>query len=276
MAVHTVRWLAASCHPLPTVAVTAFATALAGKAGNDIATCAVLAVAVFCGQLSIGWSNDRIDAGRDRRLGRTAKPVASGALRLATVDRAIGVALVATVVASLALGWRPGLVHLAGVGFGWAYNIGIKSTRWSWLPYAAAFAALPATATLARTPPTAPVWWALVAAALLGVAGHFANAFPDLAGDLRTGVLGLPQRVGLRATQLCTAALLLVGTVVLTLGPGPDAVRVGELCGVALLIGGAGVVSRRRPSARWFFAVVVGLVAVDVVLMLVGPSILMR
>ena len=38
----------------------------------------LLTLAVFCGQLSIGLSNDAIDAPRDRAVGRTDKPIARG------------------------------------------------------------------------------------------------------------------------------------------------------------------------------------------------------
>jgi len=158
-----------SCHPVPTAAVTAFAAVLAVSAGVGAGRAVLVAAAVLAGQLSIGWSNDRIDRHRDRSVGRTDKPVARQELPLVVVDTALWVSAAATVGLSLALGWRAGLVHLAAVGCGWAYNLGVKATRWSWVPYAAAFGALPAVATLADTRPYLPGAWVLGAGALLRV-----------------------------------------------------------------------------------------------------------
>ena len=72
--------LALSCHPVPTVAVTAMGTVLAVAAGDPAGVCLLVLLAVLTGQLSIGWSNDLIDVGRDRAAGRTDKPFASGAV----------------------------------------------------------------------------------------------------------------------------------------------------------------------------------------------------
>src|SRR3954469_12137156 len=59
------RGLVLACHPLPTVAVTAFATAYAAAVGLSAGRVALVAVAVLLGQLSIGWCNDWVDAPRD-------------------------------------------------------------------------------------------------------------------------------------------------------------------------------------------------------------------
>ncbi|MEP6666293.1 MAG: UbiA family prenyltransferase, partial [Nocardioidaceae bacterium] len=141
--------LAQASHPLPTVAVTIMTTLLIAGAGNSVSTCVVGAIAVLSGQLSIGWSNDAIDAHRDVAVRRPDKPVASGAVSPGVVMRAAGLAAVVTVPASLALGWRAGVVHLVGVACGWLYNLALKSTWLSAVPFAIAFGGLPAVATLA-------------------------------------------------------------------------------------------------------------------------------
>jgi len=69
-----------STHPLPTAGVTVITAGLAALAGLDFRTGALFTAAVLAGQLSIGWSNDWIDAGRDGVAGRTDKPVADGAI----------------------------------------------------------------------------------------------------------------------------------------------------------------------------------------------------
>jgi len=52
-------------------------------------------------------------------------------------------------------------------------------------------------------------------AGLLGISAHFANALPDLLDDAETGVRGLPQILGPRASGLVTAATLLGATVLI-------------------------------------------------------------
>ncbi len=155
-----------------------------------------MTAAVFTGQLSIGWSNDLVDLRRDRLVHRADKPLATGAL--AASRRCDWSAIAVTVARDcvvLSLLWlvRSGLTHLVlGVGSGWAYNLGLKRTVWSWLPYAVAFGTLPAVVWLAARPPDLPPGWLMVAGGVLGVGAHLVNALPDLADDAATGVRGLP------------------------------------------------------------------------------------
>ena len=81
----TARGLVAAAHPGPALAVTALTGLLAVAQGLDTGTGALVVVAVLAGQLFVGWSNDLVDVARDRRAGRTDKPLATGAGRL--VDR---------------------------------------------------------------------------------------------------------------------------------------------------------------------------------------------
>src|SRR5688572_6218360 len=83
-----VRGLVLATHAGPTVAVTTVATLLAVAAGVGPARTALLCVAVLAGQASIGWSNDWLDAGRDRAVARADKPVVQGAVEPATLRAA--------------------------------------------------------------------------------------------------------------------------------------------------------------------------------------------
>jgi 4-hydroxybenzoate polyprenyltransferase len=86
----------------------------------------VVTAAVAAGQLTIGWSNDVIDAGRDQQVGRADKPVARGEVSEALVRRMIAAAAGACIVLSLACGLASAAVHLLlVVGSGWAYNLGL-------------------------------------------------------------------------------------------------------------------------------------------------------
>lgn len=245
-------------HPLPSVAVTAAATVLAAAAGNTAGTCVLLAAAVLTGQLSVGWSNDRIDAERDRAVRHEGKPLAAGEVSLRTVDEAIAASLAAAVVLSLLLGWRAGLLHLAAVGAAWLYNASLKGTWLSWLPYAFAFGALPAVATFALPKHPAPAGWIMVAGALLGSSVNFANAMPRLARHPRSDVRGLPDRIGGKPSLIVAAALLAAAAVLVTwAAPGPPKTASWVCAAVtaALLVTGIPLLWRRADSRAPFYGV---------------------
>ncbi len=261
-----------SCHPVPTAAVTLYAVLLGAVAGVGAGRLALLAAAVLLGQLSIGWSNDALDAGRDAEVGRRDKPLAASPAAARTVQAAAGLALAGTVAASLGLGWRAGVCQLVLVVSGWAYNVGLKATVLSWLPYATGFGALPAAAVFAAG--ATPAAWAVAAGALLGVAAHLANVLPDLEQDAATGVRGLPHRLGARGSVLALAALLAAAVAVAAFGPAGSPSAAQWTCvgiGAALLAGSLPVVLR-RPSSRAAFYGVLALAALVIVLLAVSGT----
>ncbi|SEC94883.1 4-hydroxybenzoate polyprenyltransferase [Nocardioides exalbidus] len=214
----TLRGLALATHPGPALAVTALAGLLATAQGLGTVRVLLVLAAVLAGQLSIGWSNDLVDVSRDRRAGRGDKPLATGAVPLDVVRRACAVAVALCLVLSLALGLAPGLVHLVCVASAWTYNLGLKSTAWSWLPYAVSFGGLPAVVSLVDG--QLPPWWWPVGAALLGVAAHLLNVLPDLDDDAATGVRGLPHRLGRAHLAPVAAGVLVVASAVVLVGAG--------------------------------------------------------
>jgi 4-hydroxybenzoate polyprenyltransferase len=213
----TFKGLAMACHPGPTIAVTTLVTVVAWSAGRSAAGCFLVAAAVLTGHLSIGWSNDAIDATRDSSVDRKDKPIVVGLVSRRTVWTGAVAALIATIPLSLANGFLAGLTHLVTVGSAWAYNLKLKSTPISWLPYAVAFGILPSFVTLGTSGTWAP-WWATAATALLGVGAHLANVVPDLADDLATGIRGWPQRLGAFSRVLAPLPLA-VATVLLVIAP---------------------------------------------------------
>jgi 4-hydroxybenzoate polyprenyltransferase len=213
-----VAMLLGAAHPGPAFAVTLLAGLLGQAVGLDAAQLALVVAAVLTGQLSIGWSNDLVDLGRDRAVGRVDKPLVDGRVSERTARIACGTAVVATVPLSLACGWLAGAVHLVCVAAGWAYNLGLKSTPWSWLPYAVAFGALPAFVSLVEDPGAVPPLWLQLAGALLGVGAHFVNVLPDLDDDEATGVRGLPHRLGERWSAAVAATVLVAATVTIVVG----------------------------------------------------------
>jgi 4-hydroxybenzoate polyprenyltransferase len=267
------RYVAAS-HPLPTVAVTTFVVALALAVDLDAATVLVIALATLAGQASIGWSNDLIDAERDARAGRTDKPLADGTGRPAIIA-ATAMAVVVCIGLSLTVGVRAAACHVTVVACGWLYNAGLKSTVWSWAPYAVAFGLLPTWVYAAQ--PAAP-WappWMTVAGSTLGVSAHLVNAAPDIADDRAHGIAGLPQRLGASISVALAFALLSVGAIVGLMGaPGTPArwqwVVLASV--IAAAVGAVGAVRAAdrtgRPLPRWTFAAMLVLVALVVALIL--------
>ncbi|MDI2124691.1 UbiA family prenyltransferase [Yinghuangia seranimata] len=230
-AARTVRCLSAlarACHPLPTVAVTAFVTAVAAAAGRGVAGSAAVGAAVLAGQASIGWCNDALDARRDAAAGRTDKPAASGELSPRAIGVASGLSLAACVPLSLLSGWPAGAAHLVGVlAGGWAYDVALKRTPLSPLPYAVGLGSLPAFVTLGLPGHPWPAWWAVTGAALLGVGAHLLNVLPDIADDRAGGVRGLPQRLGPRWVRRLAPPVLLTAVAVVACGPSGGAGPLG-------------------------------------------------
>jgi 4-hydroxybenzoate polyprenyltransferase len=172
--------------------------------------CALLAVAVLCGQASVGWSNDWLDAPLDVARGRRDKPIAQGLVSRTTVGVGALTALVLCVPTSLLLGWRPGVAHLCAVAAAWSYNVVWKRTLFSPLPYVVAFGLVPVVVAWALPRHPDPPLALVAASALLGLSAHLTNAVEDLADDAATGVRGLPQRLGARAaTAVSTVAVVL-------------------------------------------------------------------
>ncbi|MFJ3965524.1 UbiA family prenyltransferase [Streptomyces sp. NPDC090036] len=259
--------LAGACHPLPAAAVTLFAAALASAAGHGPAGAALTVGAVAAGQLSVGWCNDRADLRRDLATGRPDKPLVAGTVTPAAVTRAAALALLLCVPLSLACGLLAGAVHLAGVAAAWAYNLRLKRTAASWVPYALAFGLLPAFVTLGLPGTPWPPPWLTAAAALLGAGAHFANVLPDIEDDLATGVAGLPQRLGVRASAALAGLLVLGSTATLVVAPPGRVTAYGwtllAVTTAALLL------AARRPAGRLPFLATMVVAGADVVLLVV-------
>ncbi|HEY3504794.1 MAG TPA: UbiA family prenyltransferase [Actinocatenispora sp.] len=260
--------LVRGCHPEPTAAVTVVAAVLAAAVGRGVAGTAAVAAAVLAGQLSIGWSNDWLDASRDAAAGRTDKPAATGELAPVVLGRAACVAAACCVPLSLLSGWLAGATHLVAVASGWLYNRPLKATPVSVLPYLVSFGLLPTFVVLGV--PAVPPWWLVAAGAALGGGAHFFNTLPDLAADRAAGVRGLPHRIGAGPSWLAGALLLLTCSGLLAYGTGSVFGLVGfAVAAVALVVGAA---AGRRPGSRATFRTVLVVALVDVALLVLAGT----
>ncbi|MCL3862242.1 UbiA family prenyltransferase [Actinotalea sp. K2] len=267
--------LALAAHAGPTLLVTGLTGALAIGVGAPGGTAVLVTAAVLAGQLSVGWSNDWLDAGRDALVERSEKPVVAGLIRPGTLRTAALVAAAGCVVLSLATGLVPGTVHLVAVAGAWAYNLRLKNTAASWLPYAVSFGLLPVFIVLALPGRPVPPWWVVLGASLLGVGAHVANVLPDLEDDAATGVRGLPHRWGRARSTVLALSVLVAAVGVIVLGPPPPVTPAGwSGAGAALLLAGAGAAAAHRDGrSRLPFALSMAVAAVCVVLLvLAGPE----
>lgn len=166
-----------------------------------------IAVAIFAGQLVVGWSNDVIDLPLDSAAGRINKPLVAGSVSIKFLQRSISLALLAAITLSYLspLGWQGTLLHLLGILSATAYNFKLKSTILSPVPYVISFGALPWAIYLAAgvNPPT----WLYLSFILFSTAFHFLNVLKDLQIDIDQGVHGLPQILG-RGKSIVIASLL--------------------------------------------------------------------
>lgn len=261
--------LALSTHPGPTLAVTAVAVLLGFGVGLDPARLALLGLAFLFDQASIGLSNDWLDAEQDRAVARRDKPVARGWIGAGAVRTAAFAAAGLAVVLTLPLGLLATLAHVVVLAFAWAYNLSLKGTKLSVLPYIISFGLLPMIVTLARPTPALAAWWAMSMGALLGVAAHFTNVLPDLDDDRRTGVRGLPHRLGTRGSGVVTCLALAAASVLAVFGPRGVTTPL-RWAGLGLTLAIATVVATlvlTRPPRRLLFQLIIAAALINVVLL---------
>ncbi|KRF32589.1 UbiA family prenyltransferase [Yonghaparkia sp. Soil809] len=249
--------LVVAAHAGPTVVVTLVALLLSLASGLGTGRAALVALMILLQQLSIGWSNDALDAARDTADGRADKPIARGDLSARLVLALAAGAALGAIALSLLLGPGAALAHAVFLFAGWAYNAGLKRGALATACYAVGFGAMPLIVTLAAPDPRGAQWWAIAMGALLGVAAHFANVLPDLEDDARHGIRALPHRWGARASGLVALASLALAAVLGVLGPArvTPLSAVGAAAGLALLVVGAVVVAR-APRSRALFRII--------------------
>jgi 4-hydroxybenzoate polyprenyltransferase len=115
----------------------------------------------------------------------------------------------------LAGGLLGGGCHLLAVASAWSYDLVLKTTSLSFLPYVVSFGLVPPFLTYGLDPPRPPAWWGVVAFALLGLGAHLANGVPDVEGDRAVGAGGLVARLGPDPARWLATATLLGATVLL-------------------------------------------------------------
>lgn len=265
--------LVRASHPEPAVAVTGVSALLAWGVGHRPGGIVTVAATVLATQLAVGWLNDRLDADRDTAVGRTDKPLANGTLDRRLVLLCGLAAALTTPALGLLLNPTAAIAISVALLSALLYNWPLKFTPVSVLPYAISFGTLPAFVVLALPGSPAPPGWLVAAGALLGAGAHFANVLPDLEDDARTGVRGLPHRIGPAGSRVAAAVLLLAATAMLVFGPAgpPSWAGLAAIAAAAVVLPVGWYASRsagrRGNRAVGVFRAVMVVAVIDVVLL---------
>lgn len=138
-----------------------------------LASSVLIALAIFSGQLIVGWSNDLIDYKDDLAHQRLKKPLVAGLISIPFLRSALTLVIPIALLLNLSgpLGLTAGGLSLFTIGWAIAYNLYFKFNLFSPLPYAIAFGLLPSL--IAMSAGEIPPPWMWTTGALFGCAAHF-------------------------------------------------------------------------------------------------------
>jgi 4-hydroxybenzoate polyprenyltransferase len=177
-----------------------------------------IALAILLGQFVVGWTNDLVDFSTDKAALRLKKPLVAETITEATLRICIGIALLGALIVSLLspLGVSGSAIHFLGLLSATAYNLKLKSTLFSVVPYMISFGALPWAIYVAAG--TSPPIWIVLGFILIASAFHFLNVLKDMESDVGLGILGLPQVIGCKKSVTVVIVLIGLGILDVALG----------------------------------------------------------
>lgn len=193
-------------------------------------------------QLGIGIVNDLVDAPRDAGR-KPGKPIPAGlvpigpARALAVGCFAAGLGLAALIAPIV------GLLAVVVIAIGLAYDLRLKGTAWSWLPFAVGIPILPVFGWVGATGAPHPAFLVLVPVAVVaGAALAIGNALVDVERDRAVGASSIAIALGEDRAAWLAAALFATVLVAALVSAWAGGRQGGELAAMAVL-GGAPVVS---------------------------------
>ena len=271
------RWVVIELlHPIPSLLTTAAALGFAWIFGiglDDHRFWSIAAIILLV-QFSISALNEWADADLDQEAGRR-RPIPIG---LVSRDAALTVAVVCAVAAFLVtalsnLGAFALLLVGIGTACGWAYDLWLKATPLSFLPFAVAFPLMPFWIGDLAGRPLSSLLILFLGGSPLAVAIHLADAIPDRDRDRAAGVRTLAVALGAPAGEMTAAGLLLIGSLVslilLIRGGQPNLASLSLVSVVAsALTVGLGAQARRDSAllGKWMLIAAAALAALPVVL----------
>ena len=262
----TIRSLLFMAHPGPSVLVTVVLVAIAGLAGHAVPDATLilqLIGAMLPVQFCIGVINDVADASADA-VSKPHKPLARGVIAPSTAT-CVGVALGAFGLGIAAtVNWATLGLDAVALGAGLSYDLGLRRTRLSWVPWWGGMAVLPLEGYASVGSIPTRLFAVIPLAGLIAIGLHFANALPDIEGDRVAGRRSLPVLAGAVRSRWAGPSFLGAAGVLAVAAAGP----IGQagwmfFSGVTVLVGGlVSVVVRRSPRPFPILAVATAIFAI--------------
>jgi len=205
-------------------------------------------------QAAIGTVNDIVDAPLDagRKLG---KPIPAGIVDLRAARAIAILAAVGGLAASSAARLETLPVAVAILAVGLLYDLRLRGTVLSWLPFAAGIPLLPVYAWAGATG-TVPQYFAVLlpAAFLAGAALAIANALADVERDAAAGATSVAVRLGSRrawaAHTVLHAAVVVIAFLSFAATEGPPLAAAGIAAAATVVAAGAALGRSRRADRR--------------------------
>lgn len=215
----------------------------------DSATLRLLA-AMLGSQLAIGAVNELVDADLDARS-KPHKPIPAGVITRRGARNLTLVSLVAMLGFSASFGVWSLVLCTVGTGAGLGYDLWLKRTLLSWLPYLVALPLIPVWiwTALGDFMPRLLILYPLGTLAVIGV--HLSQALPDALADRQAGIRSVSSVLGAgRSIVACWLTTLtapaLASAVASRLTNRPETVWVGSAVVVALVITNAALYLMNR------------------------------
>jgi 4-hydroxybenzoate polyprenyltransferase len=213
-----------------------------------------LGLAMVVLQGGIGATNDLVDAPRDSGH-KPNKPIPAGLVsrRAATLVAVTGFAA-GLALAGATAGPTGIVLGLVVIAVGLAYDLRLKGTAWSWLPFAVGIPILPVFGWLGATGTLPPAFLVLLPAAVAaGAALAIANTLVDVERDRAAGIRSIAIALGPTTAWLIHVGLLDavgVAATVSVVALGGSMAAAGAVALAAIIPIGAAVVGRGGGANR--------------------------
>jgi 4-hydroxybenzoate polyprenyltransferase len=249
--------LARLVHPFPSILDGIVTAAFALAAGGAPLVATGLGLAMVALQAGIGATNDLVDAPRDAGH-KPGKPIPAGLVSRTTARRVVVVAFgVGFGLSGVSGGAAAVSIALVGVAIGLAYDLRLKGTAWSWVPFALGVPLLPVFGWVGASGRLPVAFLILVPAAVAaGAALAIANALVDVERDRGAGSGSIALALGPATARLINVGLLVLVGLVATVSVVPlggsassgAAVAVAAVLpvGAAMAARGGGAIRRER------------------------------
>jgi 4-hydroxybenzoate polyprenyltransferase len=159
-----------------------------------------------------------------------------------------------------------------GTACGWAYDLWLKPTPLSFVPFAIAFPLMPFWIGVLAARPLTSLLILFLGGSPLATAIHLADSIPDRNRDRGAGLKTLAVALGKPRAEVAAVGLLLVGTMVAIIPLiGRGQISIGALSLVTVVASGAvvGLSSRTKPSSsllgKWVVITAAAVAAVPLV-----------